>query len=64
MVVCLVNKNHSIHNFNILVDLAKRLNSKQPRYLEKEGLYVGTYPPVYKKCLNKLQHRLLKANEL
>uniref|UniRef100_A0A2S2Q357 Coiled-coil and C2 domain-containing protein 2A n=1 Tax=Sipha flava TaxID=143950 RepID=A0A2S2Q357_9HEMI len=45
------------------VDLAKRLNSRQPRYPEKEGLYVGTHPPVSKKCLNKLQHRLLKANE-
>jgi len=48
----------------ILVDLAKRLNSRQPRYLEREGLYVGTYPPVYEKCLNKFQQRLLKANEL
>lgn len=46
------------------MDLAKRLNSKQPRYPEKEGLYVGTYPPVNEKCLNKLQRRLLKANEL
>ncbi|KAE9526974.1 hypothetical protein AGLY_013622 [Aphis glycines] len=45
------------------VDLAKRLNSRQPRYLEREGLYVGTYPPVHEKCLNKLQQRLLKANE-
>jgi len=48
----------------ISVDLAKRLNSRQPRYLEREGIYVGTYPPVYEKCLNKLQQRLLKANEL
>lgn len=46
------------------MELAKRLNSKQPRYPENEGLYVGTYPPIYEKCLNKLQQRLLKSNEL
>ncbi|XP_050435842.1 coiled-coil and C2 domain-containing protein 2A isoform X2 [Adelges cooleyi] len=45
------------------VNLEKRLNHRQPRYPEKEGLYVGTYPPVYEKCLNKLQQRLIKAEE-
>ncbi|XP_050537512.1 coiled-coil and C2 domain-containing protein 2A isoform X2 [Daktulosphaira vitifoliae] len=45
------------------VNITERLNNRQPHYPEKEGLYVYSYPPVHKKCLNKLQQRIIKAKE-
>ena len=38
----------------------KIFDQEQPRYLEDEGFYVGTPPPVPGRNIHKLENRLLK----